>query len=235
MAGTTIKISCEGGECSAYLAAPAAGRGAGIVVIQEIFGVNAIVRAIADSYAARGYFALAPDLFWRLEPDVQLTDKTQGEWQQAIALMNKCDVGLAVKDIQSAIATLRKTQGCTGKIGAVGYCLGGLLAYLTAARTDADASVSYYGVNIPNFLAERTQIKRPLMMHIAGKDQFVPPPAQKEISDGLKGIALVTMHIYPEQDHAFAREGGEHYDKQAADLANTRSLEFFAKHLREAK
>ena len=231
MAGRDITISSPDGNFSGYLSTPGAGTGPGVVVIQEIFGVNAVMRAVADALAARGYLALCPDLFWRLKPGIQLTDKTKAEWDQAFALMNRFDADAGVKDIQATITQLRNLQGCTGKVGAVGYCLGGLLAYLTAARTDSDASIGYYGVNIQTKLAEAKTIRKPLMLHIAAKDQFVPLEAQKQIVDGLKSNPLVTIHIYPEMDHAFAREGGEHYDKACADLANGRTATFFRQHL----
>jgi carboxymethylenebutenolidase len=231
MTAKQIAISTPDGSFAGYLAQPTSGRGPGIVVIQEIFGVNQVMRDIADGLASHGYFALVPDLFWRLEPGVQLTDKTDAEWQRAFDLMNRFDPDKGVADIQAAIDTLRGREGCTGKVGAVGYCLGGLLAYLTAARTTVDASVGYYGVNIHEKLGEAKTIKKPLMLHIAGKDQFVPPEAQKKILDGLSGNQLVTIHTYPEMDHAFARIGGAHYDKACADLANGRTSTFFRQHL----
>jgi len=231
MNGKDITVTGPDGRFSAYLSTPSAGSGPGVVVIQEIFGVNAVMRGVADALAARGYLALCPDLFWRLKPGVQLTDKTKVEWDQAFALMNKFDADAGVRDIQATITHLRNTQGCTGKVGAVGYCLGGLLAYLTAARTDSDASVGYYGVNIQTKLDEAKNIKKPLMLHIAAKDQFVPAAAQKQIVDGLSSNPLVTVYTYPEMDHAFAREGGEHYDKACADLANARTETFFRQHL----
>ncbi|HEV2562044.1 MAG TPA: dienelactone hydrolase family protein [Rhizomicrobium sp.] len=226
-----ITIKGADGNFGAYLASPASGRGPGVVVIQEIFGVNEVMRHIADNLAARGYFALAPDLFWRIEPGVQITDKTDAEWKQAFALMGKFNADSGMKDIQSTITHLRGLSGCTGKVGAVGYCLGGKLAYLSATRTDSDASVGYYGVGIQDLLGEAKNIKKPLMLHIAGKDQFVPPEAQKKIIDGLSGNSHVTIHTYPEMDHAFAREGGAHYDKACAELANGRTATFFRQHL----
>lgn len=231
MTGRQISISGAGGAFAGYLASPASGRGAGIVVIQEIFGVNEVVRAIADGLAAHGYFALAPDLFWRLEPGVQLGDKTDAEWNRAFDLMGRFDADAGVKDIQAAIDTLRGRDGCTGKVGAVGYCLGGLLAYLAAARTDSDACVGYYGVNIQRKLGEAANIKNPLMLHIAARDEYVPPEAQKQIIEGLGSNPLVTLHTYPEMNHAFARLGGAHYDKACADLANSRTATFFRQHL----
>jgi carboxymethylenebutenolidase len=231
MSASDVTISTPDGAMGGYLARPSAGRGPGLVVIQEIFGVNKVMRDLADGFAARGYFALVPDLFWRIQPGVQLTDQTKEEWDQAFALMNKFDPHGGVTHIQSSIDYLRKHAGCTGKVGDVGYCLGGLLAYLTAARTNSDASAGYYGVNIQKFLDESKNIKKPLMLHIAGKDSFTPPAAQKEIIDGLKANPHVTIHTYPEMDHAFARLGGEHYDHASAELANTRTGTFFRQHL----
>jgi carboxymethylenebutenolidase len=231
MSGADITIQGPDGNFGGYLAIPSGGRGPGLLVIQEIFGVNKVMRDIADGYAARGYFALAPDLFWRIEPGVQLTDKSDAEWKRAFDLMNKFEPDLGIKDLQAAIDHLCGLSGCTGKVGAVGYCLGGLLAFLAAAHTNSDATVSYYGVNIDQKLDERAAIKRPLMLHIAEKDQFVKPEAQQKIIAALKTNPLVTIHTYPEMDHAFARVGGAHYDKACADLANGRTSTFFKQHL----
>jgi len=114
----------------------------------------------------------------------------------------------------------------------VGYCLGGLLAYLTACHTDADACVGFYGVNIQERLDEATDIQKPLMLHIAGEDGFVPKQAQKQIMDALAGNGHVTIHLYPDRDHAFARQGGEHFHAEDADLANTRTRAFLQQHLK---
>lgn len=228
--GEKITLTAEdGGSFSGYLAKPKAGKGPGVLVIQEIFGVNANIRAIADAYAAQGYVALAPDLFWRIEPGVDITDKTEAEWKKAFDLFGKFNVELGVKDIQSALTALRAHS--MGKAGAVGYCLGGLLAYLTATRTDADAAVSYYGVNIQNLLGEASKIAKPLLMHVAAKDQFVPPEAQAQMAGALAAHKHITMMIYAGQDHAFAREGGQHFHAGAAAAANAASADFFKTHL----
>jgi carboxymethylenebutenolidase len=231
MAGKNITLKSRDGEFGGYLAAPASGKGPGIIVIQEIFGINDFVKEIADHYASLGYFALAPDLFWRQEHGVVLTDKSEEHWKRAFQLMQGCDLDKAVEDIQVAITQLRSVPGVTGKVGAVGYCLGGQLAFLTATRTDVDAAVGYYGVYIQTRLGEAKNIKRPVMLHVAGKDQFVPPDAQKQIIDGLKDNPKVTIHVYPEMDHAFARTEGQHYDKANAELANSRTETFFKQHL----
>jgi len=203
----------------------------GVVVIQEIFGVNAVVRGVADWLASKGYFALAPDLFWRLEPGVDITDKTDAEWQKAFALMKRFDPDAGVQDIQSTITRLRAQPGVNGKVGAVGYCLGGLLAFLCAARTDTDATVGYYGVNIQDRLGEAPAIEKPLMLHIAGEDGFSSKAAQAQILAGLTDNPLIACHVYDGADHAFARPGGKHYDRAAATLANDRTEAFFRKYL----
>jgi carboxymethylenebutenolidase len=218
------------GGMRGYLAKPETPNGAGVVVIQEIFGVNAVMRGRADELARQGYVALVPDLFWRLEPGVDITDHSEAEWKKALDLMNRFDAAKGVEDIAASIALLR-TMPNVNKVGAVGYCLGGLLAYLTAARTDVDASVGYYGVNIPAFLGEAANIKKPLLLHIAAEDGFVPKAAQDAMSAGLKDNPLVTLHRYDGVDHAFARPGGKHFNQAAATLANDRTAEFFRRHL----
>jgi carboxymethylenebutenolidase len=230
MSGKDVTINATDGSFGGYLASPASAGGAGIVIIQEIFGINKFVRAVAERYAANGYFALAPDLFWRLQPGVQLDDRNPAEFQRGLNLMGQFNIDLGVKDIEAAIRHLRGDEHCQ-RVGAVGYCLGGLLAYLTAARSDVDASVGYYGVNIQAKLEEAANIRKPLMLHIAGKDKFVPPEAQKKLTDGLKDNPTVMIHIYPEMDHAFARVGGEHYDSANAELADSRTATFFRQHL----
>jgi carboxymethylenebutenolidase len=230
MPDVTIRAA-DGGSFSAYLAKPSAGRGPGVLVIQEIFGVNKVMRDLADGFARQGYVALCPDLFWRQEPGIQITDQTDAEWQKAFSLYKGFNEAKGVDDLKATLAHLRKLPECAGKVGSVGYCLGGKLAYLMATRTDADASVGYYGVGIEGALDEARSIKKPLMLHIAEKDQFCPPDAQAKIKAALKGNAHVTLHSYAGMDHAFARVGGQHYDKAAADTANQRAADFFKKNL----
>lgn len=221
----------DGGQFEAYLATPASGKGPGIVLIQEIFGVNDVMRDIADHYAALGFVVLCPDLFWRQEPGIQLTDQTDAGWKRAFELYQGLDEAKAVDDTAATLAALRRHPACTGKVGAVGYCLGGKLAYLLAVRHDPDCAVGYYGVGIENVLAEASNLRGPLALHIAGKDQFCPPEAQAKIHAALDAHPLVTLYDYPEQDHAFARVGGAHYNSEAAELANLRTLAFFVRHL----
>jgi carboxymethylenebutenolidase len=223
--------AADGGKFSAYLATPAAGKGPGIVVCQEIFGVNKVMRDICDGLAAQGYLAICADLFWRQEPGVQLTDKSKEDWDRAFGFYKGFDEAKGVEDLKATLAYLRGLPGCSGKIGDIGYCLGGKLAYLMATRSDSDCSVGYYGVGIDAALGEAGKIKKPLLLHIAEKDAFCPPEAQAKIKSGLSGNPKVTLYSYPGEDHAFARVGGEHYDKAAADLANKRSAEFLKTNL----
>jgi carboxymethylenebutenolidase len=226
----TIK-SFDGGEFAGYLALPASGFGPGIIVLQEIFGVNAFVRDIADWYAARGFVALCPDLFWRQEPGVDITDQTEAEWQKAFALYRGLDEAKAVDDSAAALEFLRHHPACSGRVGAVGFCLGGKLAYLLAVRYRPDCSVGYYGVSIEKDLAEAPNLSSPLLLHLAGQDQFCPPEAQAQIHQALAETPLAVLHDYPAQDHAFGRPGGQHYDPAAAELAHLRSLEFLLRNL----
>ncbi len=230
MSGKKVRVEGRDGAFSAYLAEPKGGSKAGLVVIQEIFGVNAVMRGLCDHYAAQGFTAICPDLFWRIEPDIDITDQSEAEWKRAFDLFNAFDVDKGIEDIDATIDHLRDHLGMK-KVGAVGYCLGGLLAYLTAARTDVDASVGYYGVSLEQRLEEADKLAQPLMLHIASKDQFVPPEAQEKIKAGLKNHPHVTLHVYDGQDHAFARKGGQHYDKHSAELADARTLAFFKQHL----
>ena len=229
--GERITITTEDGTFGAYVSRPNRSPAPAVVVIQEIFGVNQVMRDITDGLAAEGFLAICPDLFWRIEPGIDITDKSEAEWKRAFELFNAFDVEDGVKDIAATIDLIRADPGCSGKVGAVGFCLGGLLAFLTATRTDADASVAYYGVGIEARVAEAEKLAHPLLMHIAEEDQFVPKPAQQVILSALKDHPQIEIHTYPGRNHAFARVGGEHYDAADAKLAGGRSLAFFQKNL----
>jgi carboxymethylenebutenolidase len=226
----TVK-SFDGGEFDAYFALPSGGFGPAIVVLQEIFGVNEFLRNVCDWYAAHGFVAICPDLFWRQERGVELSDKTEAGWQKAVEFYQGLDEAKAVEDSAAAVGFLRQHPACSGRVGAVGFCLGGNLAWLLSARFKPDCAVGYYGVSIEKTLSEARNLSSPLMLHIAGRDQFCPPEAQKQIHDVLGHNPLVTIHDYAEQDHAFGRPGGEHYEEGAAELANLRSLEFLVRTL----
>ncbi len=226
-----IKIkSHDGNEFDAYIAisseASAARPAPVIIMIQEIFGINQEMRQKCDEYAKEGFIAIAPDLFWRMERNVQLTDKTQEEWDKAFDLMNRFDLDLGMKDLESTLLAARDHKLSNGRVGCIGYCLGGKLAYLMAARTNVDATVSYYGVGLDELLDEGDNIDHPTILHIAEEDKFVSKDAQKKIKDALHDNEFITAYSYPSVNHAFARGEGEHYDEHAANLANRRTRDF---------
>lgn len=219
------------GAFNACLAEPEGAPHGAIVVIQEIFGVNPGIRAKCDHWAAKGYLALAPDLFWRIEPGVELDPDMPDEFQRALGLMQKLDQDQAIADIEASIREARRRMAEGKRVGAVGYCLGGRLAFMAAARTDVDASVGYYGVGLEGLMGEKHAIARPLMLHIAGADHFVTPDKQKLIHEGLDDHPKVILHDYPGEDHGFATESGARRSDAAAKLADSRTEAFFAEHL----
>jgi carboxymethylenebutenolidase len=211
------------GTFRGYLAVPASGQGPGLVLAQEIFGVNDTMREVADYYAEEGYVVLVPDLFWRQEPGVALDPAT--DMQRAFALYGGFDEAKGVADLEVGIATLRaRPEVVGGKVGILGFCLGGKLAYLAACRTAVDVAIGYYGVGIEKALDEADRLRCPLVLHIAERDAFCPPEARAAILAAFEGRTGVSTYVYPGADHAFARRGGDHYDKPAALMAHQRSI-----------
>lgn len=227
---TSISTLNGDGEFKAYVARPADEPKAAIVVIQEIFGVNAGIRRKADKLAEAGYLAVAPDLFWRMERGIELDPDVEPEFQQALDWMQKFDQDTGVRDIEATIKWAREESGGK-KVGAVGYCLGGRLAYMTAARTDSDATVGYYAVGVDELLREKDAIANPLMLHIPTEDGFVDKETQKKMHEGLDPHPKVTLHDYDGMDHGFATEFGKRRNEESAELADKRTAEFFAEHL----
>ena len=214
----------------AYVARPEGTPRAAIIVIQEIFGVNPGIRQKCDKLAAEGYLAVAPDLFWRLEPGVETDPDVPAEFERAIGMMGQFDQDAGIRDIEATIHHIRRTLGVS-KVGCVGYCLGGRLAFMAAARTDIDASVGYYGVGIDGLLGEKHAVAHPVMLHIPTADGFVPRETQAAMHAGLDDHAKVTLHDYEGLDHGFATETGQRRDEAAATLADSRTAAFFSEHL----
>ncbi len=227
---TTFPALDGNGAIPAYFARPLDEARAAIIVVPEIFGVNEGIRRKCDAWAKQGYLALAPDIFWRFAPGVELDPDVPEQLQQAFGYFQQYDGEDGVRDIEAAIHHLRRTEGA-GKVGLVGYCLGGRLAYMAATRTDISASVGYYGVMIDQMLGESHAIANPLLLHIPTSDHFVGPEAQAAIHAGLDGNRHVTLHDYPGLDHGFAAEMGDRRDEAGAQLADQRTRAFFAEHL----
>lgn len=226
-----LKIKTFDGTFSAYVSAPVKTPAPVVVVIQEVFGVNAGIRQIADELAKQGFLAICPDLFWRFEPGLQLSEHKEADWKKGLDFYNRYDFDAGIKDIAATIAAARTLPESTGKVGVMGFCLGGLMAFLAAARVDLDAAVEYYGAGTEKYLSEGKEIKKPLLMHLAGEDEFMNKEAQATIIKELTENPHIKIHTYPGRNHAFARPNGNHYDAKDAEMANARTLAFFKKHL----
>ncbi len=222
----TITAGDDSGTFGSYVARPASGSGPGIVVIQEIFGVNSFVRRTADRLAEEGYVVYAPDLFWRIRPGIDLGYSPE-EWQQAFGLFQTFDVDKGIEDIAATIAALRVDPTQAGGVGCVGFCLGGKLAMLTAARTDVECAVSYYGVGLEAHVNEVHNITCPILFHFAELDSYATPEARAGVQESFAGKANAAFHTYVGNDHAFSRPEGEHYDKVAAGIAYERTMGLF--------
>ncbi|MDG2243110.1 MAG: dienelactone hydrolase family protein [Rhodospirillaceae bacterium] len=227
MSSQEITIKGPNGDFMGYMSAPDGG-GPGVIVIQEIFGVNDWLRGVCDMLADQGYMALAPDLFWPIEPGVQLDATVESDFNKGLEIYGKFNVDKGVEDIQASINELRGREGCNGKVGTTGFCLGGVLTYLSATRTDADANAGYYGVGIEGLVGEAEKISKPTILHIADEDSFVPKEASDQVRQALQGHEMVTIHTYEGCDHGFARDTDtNHYDKEATELAHGRTFDLF--------
>jgi carboxymethylenebutenolidase len=215
---------------AAYLALPPAGTGPGLLLFQEIFGVNAHIRALADQYALDGFVVLAPDLFWRSAPRVDLGYEGEDR-QRAFGLMQAYAVESAVADIRAAAHTLRhRPEVAGGRIGAIGYCMGGRMAYLAAAEAGVDAAVAYYGGGIHLMLERAATIKGPMQFHYAGHDDHIPPDAVEAVRRTFAGKPA-ELHVYPGALHGFNCWARSAYQPAAAAKAHARSLGFLAQTL----
>jgi carboxymethylenebutenolidase len=228
------RITIEGrdGAFSAYIARPKALPAPAVVVLQELFGVNADIRKTCDELAEQGFIAVAPDLFWRQEPGVDLSVTSEADWQHGLRLYGAYDRDKGAKDVKDTAIVAAKIPGCIGKVAVMGFCLGGLMTFLTAVRYGVDAAVVYHGGDTEKYLREVDGLNAPLLMHLAEEDEFISKPAQAEIKAALAKKPNATVYSYPGQNHAFARHNGAHYNAAAATLANGRTSEFLHQQLR---
>jgi len=225
-----IEIDSADGKFGAYLAIPHTRKGPGIVLIQEIFGVNEHIRSVAEQYAADGYLVIAPDLFWRSGERIELSYDEAG-WKRAVELMNATDVGKAQKDIELAIDALKAQPGLDGGIASIGYCFGGLLSYHTAANGLVDVAVAYYGGGIQNQLERADEIDVPLLMHFGEEDSHIPLDAVEKIAERFENNDNVEIVIYPEAEHGFNCSHRDSYNQRAAAEAHGNTLIFLGQEL----
>jgi len=225
MPGITVPATDGSGSFAAYLAEPRAKPAGVVVLIQEVFGVNQAMRDTAAWVADLGFIAVCPDLFWRIEPGVDITDKSEAEWKKAFELFNRFDQTKGIDDLKATVAAARTLPGANGKVATMGYCLGGRLAFMMAEQSDADANISYYGVGLDNLLGDLDKVTKPLVVHIADRDEFFAPEGRAKVVEALAGRQRTAAYVYPNADHAFARVGGIHWDGRSAAIANGRSAE----------
>jgi carboxymethylenebutenolidase len=215
--------AADGGVFDAYVALPEEDRAPGIVLLQEIFGVNQYLREVADRYAEEGYVTVAPDLFWRIRPGIEL-GYSDAEISAAFDNLARFDPDQAIKDVADTIRAMRAMPECNGKVAAAGFCLGGMLAYLTAARCNVEAAVSYYGVGIEQRLNEAGAIRCPMLLHFGERDRFVPSEAREAIAAAFSGRDEVEIYVYPDADHAFNNPVRPSFDRFTASLAHSRTI-----------
>ena len=230
--GETITITATDGVFSAYLARPAASPAPSVVVLHEVFGVNSDLRATCNELAERGYLALCPDLFWRQEPGVDLSHWTEAEWKKGLELYNAYDYDKGLSDIADTLEAARALHTASGKAGVMGFCMGGLLTFMTAGRGNADAAVAYYPGGADKHLDKAAAVSIPMLIHLGEEDEFISKDAQRQIKEGFAQNSAVKIYSYPGCSHAFARHTGAHYDPVASETANNRTWAFFAERLR---
>ena len=230
--GERITIECRDGAFGAYIARPKTSPVPAVVVLHEVFGVNADIRRTCDELAEQGFIAVAPDLFWRQEPGVDLSVTSEPDWQHGLRLYQAYDRDAGVKDVKDTVSAVAKLPGCTGKVAVLGYCLGALMVFLTAVRHGVDAAVAYHGGDTEKYLGEIDGLHAPMLMHLAEEDEFISKAAQADIKAALAKKSNATVYSYPGQNHAFSRHGGAHYNAEAAALAHERTNEFLRQQLR---
>ncbi|MEL0111069.1 MAG: dienelactone hydrolase family protein [Rickettsiales bacterium] len=230
--GTEIRITAaDGGDFAAYLALPAVTPAPGIVLLPEVFNTNDHIRAVADGYAEAGYVVVAPDVYWREEAANYLPYTDEGR-AKAQSLRARMDTDQYARDLGDTVEALRARDDCTGKVGVMGFCLGGKFTYLSSVRHPIDAAVGYYGVQIDEHLDEADALKCPLLLHFAETDPHVPDATVAAIRVRMGDWDNVDIHIYPGTEHGFNRQGYEPYNEAQAAIARERTLAHFAANLR---
>jgi carboxymethylenebutenolidase len=228
---TEVVTTRDGGRMPAFIARPGSGRGPGIVVLQEIFGVTEYIKQRARDLASLGYVAVAPQLYWRLGPDVRMPENTQEGLQEAFGYMQRLDAGQAVDDSAAALEHLRKMPETSGKAGVLGFCMGGRLAYQVAAAADPDVVVSYYGSGIAGQLEAAERITAPVIFHFGAEDPYLPVAEAEQIRSAFAGRRDVEVHIHSGGGHAFDNPSPMWHHAQASAEAWPQTADFLKRHL----
>ena len=222
-----LSINASDSPFDAYLAKPPGG-GPGILVIQEVFGVNPHIRSVCDRFAENGYCALAPDVFHYLEPNVELGYE-EADMNRGIGLMQQLDHARTLRDLGATLDQLRKISS-NGKAGVTGFCMGGLLTYLSAAHLKPDCASAYYGGGIANFTDLAGQISCPIQFHFGEKDAFIPMQDVDKIRQATEKLPDCEIYVY-DADHGFNCDARASYDEAAAKQAWQRTLHLMKTHL----
>jgi carboxymethylenebutenolidase len=227
-----ITVKAHNGEFGAYMVRPNALPAPAVIVLHEVFGVNADIRQTCNELAEQGFIAVAPEMYWREEANVDLSVTSEPDWQHGLRLNQAYDRDAGARDIRDTAILAAKLPECTGKVAVLGYCIGGLMTFLTAARFGADAAVAYHGGDTEKYLDETDRIDAPLLMHLGEEDEFISKAAQAQIKGALAKRRSATVYSYPGQYHAFSRHNGAHYNAAAAASAHERTYKFLHEHLR---
>lgn len=228
-----ITIEGRDGTFNAYISRPKTLPAPAVVVLQELFGVNADIRKHCDELAEQGFLAVAPDLFWRQEPGVDLCVTSDEDWAHGLRLYAAYDRDAGATDVKDTVNAVRNLKESNGKVALLGYCLGALMVFLTAVRySGVDAAVAYHGGDTEKYLGEVDGLRAHIVMHLAEEDEFISKAAQAEIKAALARKPNTMVYSYAGQRHAFSRHNGTHYNAAAAHLANGRTSEFLAQQLR---
>lgn len=223
----TVPLAGDGAQRrDAYLARLAAGRGTGLIILHDMFGINPVFRELADDYARKGLCTVLPNLFWRLEPSGALS--YDGGHEAAWARLRAFDTDAAVEDIRTTAAWLRSQAACTGKVAVLGFCFSGRLAVLAAARAGVDVAFSFYGLGVSQHADELKRVTCPLQLHYGLADEHVPRTEIDAVADAAAGHDRIAMHLYPGAEHSFCNKARPAYDKAAAELAGQRVDEALA-------
>ena len=230
---STVRVRCtDGSNLDALVATADVGPLPGVLILHEIFGLTDFIHSLLAFFSERQFIAMAPDLYHRVAPG-KVFGYSGDSWLQAVSARNRLHDDQSVRDVGACVQALRSMPSCSGSVALVGYCLGGLYAFLGAATLDVNAAVSVHGVRIETHLDKTRSIKVPLQLHFCGRDKHVPEDALVQITESIKENGMIETCYYPEAEHGFTRLGQPVYRYQDAAKAQERLLEFLNSKVRD--